>query len=109
MAQRLLASKSIPIADLPDGYTKKQLQRISLNEQVKVNVVATGGHANDWAAYIGFPSWVHEVKPEHRTREMYYYCEEVSSVIGVMQHGDKLSMQEAITLFPEFSHLRYRS
>lgn len=50
-------------------------------------VVAVMGAVEDWAAYEG---------PENKDNQW------------IMDHGDKLSEDEARDLFPAFTHLHYR-
>ena len=60
----IIASKNIKIKDLPMGYYRaKLLEFVKDPENADVNVVATGGGAQDWAAYCGWPEF-EQIKPE---------------------------------------------
>lgn len=97
----------IKIKDLPDGYYKSRLHEICVGPDVQVNVVANNGYANDFAAYIGFPGTVAEIKPEYQ-QNYATYVRSVHEAGDVLTNGDKLGQDEARVLFPEFKDLSYR-
>jgi hypothetical protein len=102
------AVREVIIDDLPNGYSKEQLQKMVVNSSLtSVNVVAVKGYANDWSAYIGFPS-IFNIK-DTSNNSYAYYCLEVHDPDGVARNGDKISEREARELFPEFEDLYYRS
>jgi hypothetical protein len=102
-----MESKTIAIKDLPDGYFKEQLTKFA-NEEAEVNVVVVMGFADDWAAYIGWPSF-DQIKPEHKDNDsIQYYCRAVRAAQHVADHGDKLSKREACAIFPAMNPERYR-
>lgn len=105
--QNIANTKEIIIDNLPDGYSKEQLQKLVKNSSVaNVNVVAVVGYANDWSAYIGFPL-LFELNDQD-DENMYYYCTQVRFSLGVASNGDKLSEREAKEIFGnQFDHLYY--
>ena len=96
------------ISELPNCYAKERLQELATSGDVKVWIVASYGSIGDWAAYIGFPNSLDEMKPEWRG-EYEHYVRNVSSMDGTKDFGDKLAKETAKTIFPELVSLKYRS
>jgi hypothetical protein len=90
----------VQVRDLPEGYFRERLTSMCEIEDAYVCVIAKPGHCEDWSAYIGWPRYEH-LTPEMRVQpSTSYYCTSVRLPIDVMHHGDKLSADEAIALFP---------
>ena len=104
----LLMFKRVAIKDLPEGYYKEQMTKIAKSTDCEVNAVCVKGGADDWAAYIGWVTTFSELKEEYQTYDGQWHVENNSSVPDVMDHGDKLTAEEAIVLFPIMSIKRYR-
>lgn len=98
----------IKIKDLPEGYFKERLTDICVSPDVEVHVVAKLGYINDWAAYIGFPQLLGEVKPQHQSDLALYLISGLYEPEDVEARGDKLGEEEACLLFPVLSVLNYR-
>ncbi len=101
--------KTVRVADLPAGYFSETFKKMVTDPEVAdVVVVASIGHADDWAAYVGWPArrdLTSEVQDRPSTM---YYCAVVRDAFGVAKHGDKLSKEEARALFPELASRFYR-
>jgi len=96
----IIEQKQVMIKDLPEGYFKEQLSKMATSTDAKVWAVAVEGGAKDWAAYCGFPSSIHEIRPEFH-RNFFYYVNNVSQPTGVALNGDKFPADEAMVLFPD--------
>lgn len=99
--------KVVAIKDLPEGYFKSRLTSMVKKVESKVIVVAVGGWAHDWAAYIGWPKF-DDLLDSRQTADSMFYCAMVSTGDGVAERGDKMSETEARILFPECVTLHYR-
>jgi hypothetical protein len=99
-------TKEIAIKDLPDCFYKEQLERLVKDSNATVWVVAKYGYINDWACYIGWPTW-EALKPEYQTNDFHYYTTMVHAPEDVVRFGDKFDEYEAKILFPEIT-LKYR-
>lgn len=101
--------REITVANLPDCYFKEILTSMVTDvNKATVNVVAKKGVIEDWAAYIGYPSYDF-IKPELRgSIEINYYCSTLRTVTQVLAYGDKLDKQIAEIIFPEWRDKRYR-
>ena len=95
----IISTLTIPISELPDCYAKEQLCELVIDPKTTyVNVVAKAGGI-DWAAYIGFPTNIMEIRPEYRETNQ-YYVDCVSTPEQVKSNGDKLDKKTALALFP---------
>lgn len=103
-----MQKKQIKVKDLPEGYFKGQLTQLVIDPEIAVVwVVAKEGRANDWAAYIGWPT-LGQLKPQFQPSSNYqYYCERVHFSNDVADRGDKLDEATAREIFPEITK-RYR-
>lgn len=102
-----MIAKHIKIKDLPKGFFKSQLQKLVVSDDTSVPVVAITGGANDWAAYIGWPT-LDKIKPDRVDDSVKFYCDTLSTTTGAAYNGDKLSRSEAFSIFPEMRGVMYR-
>jgi hypothetical protein len=102
----IIETKQVAIKDLPEGYFKERLTELATSPDVEVCVVATKGGYEDWAAYLGWPRSINDIKPEAQENARYYVAR-MSNPAGVASHGDKLSAKEAKFLWPWIG-LKYR-
>ena len=96
----------VAVANLPPGYYRDCLLEIVENPIVRVPIVAKAGAIGDWAAYIGWPPSVTDIKPEIRAvdlRSVDYCTSHLGHPEGALRNGDKLSEAEATALFPDMA------
>ena len=101
--------KHVTLEQLPPMCGHREFfEKVCVSTQAKVFVVAKEGAVKDWACYIGWPVIETIMESERYRIGAESYCAQLDNPVGVLSNGDKLNEQEALMLFPNWEHLKYR-
>ena len=104
-----ITAKHVQINKLPERcLAREQLEKLGVHGEIKIWVVAVPGSNDDWAAYTGHPSLKDVEGTLGESMFIEYAPVRLDTPEGIMRNGDKLSMEFAQEIFPEFVDLRYR-
>lgn len=104
----------VPVSELPPGYFGERLQVLAASPDETVIVVAKHGQIGDWACYVGWPKALKsDEAAKYPAYELEFYQANMTTIEGVLLHGDKLSEGEARAIFdvtmPDFKDRPYRN
>ena len=104
-------SKIISANDLPNSLHKSRMAMfVSDMKSTKLCVIAFRRHSTAWEAFVGYPD-IRDLKATYKDNDLWetyeWCCENVHDVHQVTIMGEKLSREDALVLFPDWSVLTY--